>query len=158
MRNAPYIAMLIYPPSFHISLQRLNTASRNFVGAFRRLIRLHLAKKIKENGWETHRIWQYWYFNLVFTYNDILSMLSYHAHGGPPTRGPTSSFATRDFVAKLEVGPRLHGPAFPYIHCKRKISIVYNPPKKVPNTRDTNTSGACPLFPLTNPPRSPCSR
>ena len=56
MRNAPYIAMLIYPPSFHISLQRLNAASRNFVGVFRRLIRLHLAKKIKENGWETHQI------------------------------------------------------------------------------------------------------
>ena len=56
MGNAPYIAMLIFPPSFHISLQRLGGALRNFAGVFRRLIRLHLAKKIKENGWETHHI------------------------------------------------------------------------------------------------------
>ena len=45
MGNAPYIAMLIFPPSFHISLQRLGGALQNFAGVFRRLIRLHLAKK-----------------------------------------------------------------------------------------------------------------
>ena len=45
MGNAPYIAMLIFPPSFHISLQRLSGALQNFAGVFRRLIRLHLAKK-----------------------------------------------------------------------------------------------------------------
>ena len=56
MGNAPNMAMLIFQPSFNISLQRLNAASRDFADAFRRLIRLHLAKKIKENGWETHQI------------------------------------------------------------------------------------------------------
>jgi hypothetical protein len=56
MGNAPYIAILIFPPSFHISLQQLGGASQNFASVFRRLIRLRLAKKIKENGWEMHHI------------------------------------------------------------------------------------------------------
>ena len=58
MGNAPNIAMLIFPPSFNISLQRLIAASRTFAGVFRRLIRLRLAKNIKENRWETHHIQQ----------------------------------------------------------------------------------------------------
>ena len=33
-------------------------------------------------------------------------------NSGPGSRGPTFTFATRDLVAKLDVGPRLHGPAF----------------------------------------------
>ena len=56
MGNAPHRAILIFPPSIQISLQRLSAASRHFAGVFRSLIRLHLAKKIKENGWETHHI------------------------------------------------------------------------------------------------------
>ena len=56
MGNAPYIEIMVSQPSFNISLQQLGAASRNFAGVFRRLIRLHLANKIKENGWETHHI------------------------------------------------------------------------------------------------------
>ena len=56
MRNAPYIEIMVFQPSFNISLQRLGAASRNFADVFRRLIRSHLAKKIEENGWETHHI------------------------------------------------------------------------------------------------------
>ena len=42
--------VMVFPPSFHISLQRLGTALRNFAGVFCSLIRSHLSKKEnKEN-------------------------------------------------------------------------------------------------------------
>ena len=37
--------IMVIPPSFHISLQQLGTASQNFAGVFCSLIRSHLAKK-----------------------------------------------------------------------------------------------------------------
>ena len=37
--------VMVFPPSFHISLQRLGTALQNFAGVFCSLIRSHLAKK-----------------------------------------------------------------------------------------------------------------
>ena len=46
MGNAPYRAILIFPPSIQISLQRLSAALRNFAVVFRSLI--ILAKKIKK--------------------------------------------------------------------------------------------------------------
>ena len=50
--------VMVFPPSVHISLQRLGAALRNFADVFRSLIRLHSAKKIKENGCKMHHIWK----------------------------------------------------------------------------------------------------
>ena len=40
----------------------------------------------------------------------------YLKQAGPYSRGPTSTFATRDLVAKVDVGPQLYGPPMTYAH------------------------------------------
>ena len=132
MSENSYLQVLysIFPSENIVTSQPLGAAFRNFVHVFRSYYRAKW--KINQEKRVKTRTSSLFSSEIDVTYICFGQGRKY----GPCTQGPISTFATRDLVAKVDIGPRVHGP--PFLPSTQSPFIIYQEQ---------------PWPPLTKPPR-----